>query len=58
MQGEGRMVECMFCIYCSKCNHSKKTMIEAPCCDCLEHPYNVDTDRPIYFESKELSDVK
>lgn len=53
MQGEGRMVECMFCIYCSKCKHSQKAMTEAPCCECLEHPYNIDTDRPVYFEPKE-----
>ena len=41
-----------FATYCPKCEHIKKKDIEEPCSECLEHPKNLDTDKPTRFEVK------
>ncbi len=45
--------EVYFDPYCSKCKHLKKTEQDEPCDECLNHPVNEYTHRPVKFEEKE-----
>ena len=42
-----------FATYCPKCKNWKTEENEEPCNECLEHPMNLYTDRPVKFEEKE-----
>ena len=41
--------------YCALCKHKDTEHTDAPCCECLEEPVNLYTDRPVKFEKKEGS---
>ena len=45
-----------FAAYCLKCVHWAKYQYEDPCNDCLQHPANTDSRKPVYF--KEDPDAK
>ena len=37
---------------CKTCRHYKQNENEEPCCECLEQPINLHTERPIKWEEK------
>lgn len=39
--------------YCGKCKHKKKKEEEEPCAECLNHPVNEFSHRPVKFEENE-----
>lgn len=41
--------------YCKKCKHYEVVETEEPCCECLEHTYNFNTHKPVYFEEKKVN---
>lgn len=44
--------EVYFHLYCKSCKHCKVKNVEEPCNECLEHPINIDTHRPVNWEAK------
>ncbi len=36
--------------YCYRCKHAPKTGFEDPCDECLEHPSNENSHKPVNFE--------
>lgn len=38
--------------YCKKCKHYEKDENEEPCDECLSHPTNVWSHKPMKFEEK------
>jgi hypothetical protein len=42
--------EVLFHAYCNKCKHYGKCETEEPCNECLEHPINLETSKPVKFE--------
>lgn len=38
--------------YCEICQHEKLTETDSPCDECLEHPVNADSNKPVHFEPK------
>ena len=36
---------------CNLCVHKDLDEINEPCADCLDYPVNIDSQRPIHFES-------
>lgn len=42
--------EVYFHNYCYMCKHADKAEEDEPCCDCLEHPENVNSHVPTRFE--------
>lgn len=47
--------EVYFDQYCKTCEHEKddETNPLSPCWDCLDHPVNVFTHKPLYWKEKE-----
>ena len=46
--------EVHFFMYCEKCKHyDKDSMTKAPCNDCLNHPINLYSHKPVYFVEAE-----
>ena len=45
--------EVRFDIYCELCKYERRLEKEPPCCDCLDEPVNIDSEKPVYFEKKE-----
>lgn len=45
--------EVRFDKYCPKCKHMDIEEKNAPCCECLEEPTNLHTDKPVKYEEKE-----
>ena len=41
--------------YCKKCKHYEVVETEEPCCECLDHTYNFNTHKPVYYEEKKTS---
>ena len=37
-------------IYCRFCEHKNQKDISEPCFDCLDHPTNINSRRPIHFK--------
>lgn len=35
--------------WCPHCNHADISEIKSPCNECLEHPSNTDSRKPVYF---------
>lgn len=50
MQDDYREVR--FDIYCETCKHKEKEENEEPCCECLEKPINLNTEKPVRWEEK------
>lgn len=44
--------EVRFDIYCKTCKHKDKKKHEEPCDECLEHPVNVHSRKPVKYEEK------
>lgn len=42
-----------FAYYCPKCKHYDIPGYEEPCNECLEHPTNFETRKPVNYEEKE-----
>lgn len=38
--------------YCKTCQHEKLSEIESPCDECLEHPVNVDSAKPVHYKKR------
>lgn len=38
--------------YCKSCKHEKLEENEPPCNECLEHPVNLNSHKPINYEDK------
>lgn len=45
--------EVYFGKYCPLCKHSKNLETDDPCEDCLNHPVNTYSHKPVNFEEKE-----
>lgn len=45
-----RIKEVRFDLWCQSCKHKDKSESEDPCWDCLEQGWNVDSQRPIFWE--------
>lgn len=45
--------EVAFDKYCEQCKHKDRKDFESPCCECMDEPTNLYTDRPVKFEKKE-----
>ena len=39
--------------YCKKCKYVKLKERDDPCNDCLNHPYNIDSHKPVYFKEND-----
>lgn len=50
---EKNLKEVLYCTYCDTCENYNRNEHEYPCNDCLEHPSNEDTHKPIHYECKE-----
>lgn len=48
---EERMV--LFNVYCSKCKHYQVAEEDEPCRECLKHPTNIHSYKPINYEEGE-----
>lgn len=44
--------EVRFDLYCEKCKYKGLKEKEEPCCECLEHPLNDASHKPVKFEGK------
>lgn len=44
--------------YCKKCKHVKLKEYEDPCNDCLDHPYNYNSHKPIHFEEGSMDESR
>lgn len=44
--------EVRFDIYCKKCEYQKLKETLDPCNDCLAHPSNNNTEKPVWFREK------
>ena len=42
--------EVYFDIYCASCKHEKLKDHEDPCNDCLDHPTNTESHKPVRWE--------
>ena len=42
--------EVFFHIYCESCKHKDKSDYDEPCAECLDHPLNVDSHRPVNWK--------
>lgn len=49
---EHRLKMVWFNGYCQKCKYLNKKENEEPCDECLEHPINEDSHKPVKFEDK------
>lgn len=38
--------------WCDECKYKNQAENQDPCYDCLQEPVNIDSRRPVYFESK------
>lgn len=45
--------EVYFVVYCPRCQHWLKFGTEEPCNECLHHPNNTNSHKPINFKEKE-----
>lgn len=50
---ERNLKEVLYYPYCTSCEHYKSSEHVYPCNDCLEHPANENTHKPINFKLKE-----
>lgn len=41
--------------YCKTCRHKDTKETEAPCCECLGEPINLNSHKPVKYEKKETS---
>ena len=48
--------EVYFDQYCTKCKHSKEPETSDACDECLEHPQNLYSHKPLRFETKSGKD--
>ena len=39
--------------YCETCEHKDVKEIKDPCNDCLDHPFNTNSHKPINYKEKE-----
>jgi len=53
MSETGNTKEVFYAEYCLRCKHYKTPETEDPCDECLEHPFNYDSHKPINFEEGE-----
>ena len=44
--------EVYFDQYCKNCKHENLKEEEKPCCECLEHPTNEYSHKPVMYEEK------
>lgn len=42
--------EVRFDLYCNDCKHNEVPEIESPCNECLEHPVNLRTHKPVNWK--------
>lgn len=38
--------------YCKTCRHERLGENESPCDECLEHPVNINSNRPVHYEKR------
>ena len=51
MENEGTK-EVYFSLYCHQCANKDVDETEDPCNDCLAHPFNQWSHKPVYFKEK------
>lgn len=49
--------EVRFDLYCSICKHAKLGEQDDPCFECLQHPSNIDSHKPVNFKEVEKNDI-
>ena len=42
-----------FCEYCRNCVYAQTEPSEDPCCECVSHPVNLFSERPVFFKEKD-----
>lgn len=47
--------EVYFYKYCETCKHSGNKETDDPCYDCLSEPVNLNSHKPVYWESQDDS---
>lgn len=45
--------EVRFDIYCQKCVHKDLDEVKDPCNECLDEPYNYQSEKPVMFKEEE-----
>ena len=45
--------EVYFSLYCHQCKDEKTNDTDDPCNECLAHPFNINSHKPLYFKEKE-----
>ena len=45
--------EVYFHEYCKTCEYLNKKMVADPCNDCLDHPYNIDSHKPVHWKERD-----
>lgn len=45
--------EVYFSLYCDQCKYKETKETDDPCNDCLAHPFNQWSHKPIFFKEKE-----
>lgn len=45
--------EVKFDIFCATCKHADLKDTDEPCCECLEEPTNMYTEKPVRWKAKE-----
>ena len=55
---EPKLKEVYFHKYCPTCAHEKLSEQEQPCAECLEHPGNIDSHKPVKWEEKPMKKTK
>ena len=45
--------EVYFSLYCHQCKHKDTKDTDEPCNDCLAHPSNAWSHKPVHFEEEE-----
>lgn len=53
MMNNGETKEVYFHKYCQLCQYVNRTDAEEPCDECLEHPSNEYSHKPVNFKEKE-----
>lgn len=51
MENRKRFVE--FDQYCKTCRHEKLAESDSPCDECLEHPVNTESHKPVCYEGRD-----
>ena len=58
MVSDEELREVDFETYCKTCKYEKRPEEQIPCCDCLEEPLNLFSQKPVKWEAKDKGKAK